>query len=75
MRYIMEDKKYNFKTAFDTVTGMYVRTGVLDADGNDTGVYNNEFLLHFKTSLNDSSSVVNIYNPYFHIATDSFTAK
>jgi hypothetical protein len=34
----MEDKKYNFKTAFDTVTGMYVRTGVLDADGNDTGV-------------------------------------
>ena len=38
MRYIMEDKKYNFKTAFDTVTGMYVRTGVLDAGGNDTGV-------------------------------------
>ena len=37
MRYIMEDKKYNFKTAFDTVTGMYVRTGVLDAEGNDTG--------------------------------------
>ena len=37
MRYIMEDKKYNFKTAFDTGTGMYVRTGVLDADGNDTG--------------------------------------
>ena len=46
-----------------------------DADGNDTGVYNNEFVLHFKTSLNDSSSVVNIYNPYFHIATDSFTAN
>lgn len=38
MRYIMEDKKYNFKTAFDTVTGMYVRTGVLDADGNDTNI-------------------------------------
>ena len=38
MRYIMEDKKYNFKTAFDTVTGMYVRTGVLDEDGNDTNV-------------------------------------
>jgi len=38
MRYIMEDKKYSFKTAFDTVTGMYVRTGVLDADGNDTNI-------------------------------------
>ena len=38
MRYIMEDKKYNFKTAFDAAIGMYVRTGVLDGEGNDTGV-------------------------------------
>ena len=38
MRYIMEDKKYNFKTAFDTQSGMYVRTGILDENGNDTGV-------------------------------------
>ena len=37
MRYIMEDKKYNFKTAFDTQSGMYVRTGILDENGNDTG--------------------------------------
>ena len=36
MRYIMEDKKYSFKTAFDTKTGMYVRTGILDKEGNDT---------------------------------------
>lgn len=36
-RYIISDKKYHFKTAFDTDTGAYVRTGVLDADGRDTG--------------------------------------
>ena len=29
--------------------------------------------LYFKTAFDDSSSVVNVYNPYFNIATDSFT--
>ena len=38
MRYIINDKKYHFKSAFDTETGAYVRTGVLDEKGNDTGV-------------------------------------
>ena len=38
MRYIINDKKYNFKSAFDTETGAYVRTGVLDENGKDTGV-------------------------------------
>lgn len=38
MRYIIEDKKYHFKSAFDTRTGAYVRTGILDKDGKDTGV-------------------------------------
>ena len=38
MRYIINDKKYCFKSAFDTETGAYVRTGVLDENGNDTGV-------------------------------------
>lgn len=38
MRYIIIDKKYNFKTAFDTNTGAYVRTGILDKDGKDSGV-------------------------------------
>ena len=37
MRYIIEDKKYHFKSAFDTETGAYVRTGVLDEKGKDTG--------------------------------------
>ena len=37
MRYVIEDKKYNFKTAFDTETGAYVRTGILDEFGKDTG--------------------------------------
>ena len=36
MRYIIEDKKYHFKSAFDTNTGAYVRTGVLDENGNVT---------------------------------------
>ena len=38
MRYIIEDKKYRFKSAFDTETGAYVRTGVLDEKEKDTGV-------------------------------------
>lgn len=38
MRYIIEDKKYHFKFAFDTETGAYVRTGILDENGKDTGV-------------------------------------
>ena len=38
MRYIIEDKKYSFRFAFDTVTGAYVRTGILDGEGRDTGV-------------------------------------
>ena len=47
---------------------------VEDADGNRTGEYRNTKRLYFKTSLADSSSKVNIYNPYFEIASDSFTA-
>jgi radical SAM protein with 4Fe4S-binding SPASM domain len=38
MKYVIEDKKYKFKFFFDTHTGTYVRTGVLDRDGRDTGV-------------------------------------
>lgn len=38
MRYIIEDEEYCFKSAFDTKTGAYVRTGVLDENGADTGV-------------------------------------
>ncbi len=38
MRYIVHDKKYNFKYAFDTETGAYIRTGILDENGRDTGV-------------------------------------
>lgn len=38
MQYIIDDKKYKFKSAFDTETGAYVRTGILDEQGNDTGV-------------------------------------
>lgn len=38
MRYILYDKRYHFKSAFDTETGTYVRTGILDENGKDTGV-------------------------------------
>ena len=38
MRYIIDDKKYRFRSAFDTDTGAYVRTGILDENGRDTGV-------------------------------------
>ena len=38
MRYIIEDKQYHFKSIFDTETGFYARTGILDADGKDTNI-------------------------------------
>lgn len=38
MRYTIEDKKYRFKSFFDTETGFYLRTGILDENGKDTGV-------------------------------------
>ena len=38
MRYIVHDKEYNFNYGFDTVTGAYIRTGILDENGKDTGV-------------------------------------
>ena len=37
MRYIISDKKYHFRSIFDTDTGTYIRTGILDNDGKDTG--------------------------------------
>lgn len=45
MKYIIKDKKYHFVTAFDTQTGMYIRSGVLDDEGKDTGV--NPFMASF----------------------------
>lgn len=38
MRYTVYDKKYNYKYYFDTETGFYMRTGILDENGKDTGV-------------------------------------
>ena len=38
MRYVIVDNKYRFRSAFDTETGTYVRTGILDENGKDTGV-------------------------------------
>ena len=38
MRYRIVDSKYRFVSAFDTETGAYVRTGILDGEGRDTGV-------------------------------------
>lgn len=38
MRYKIVDEKYHFISAFDTDTGAYVRTGILDENGKDTNV-------------------------------------
>ena len=37
MKYAVHDKKYNYKYVFDTKTGFYMRTGILDENGKDTG--------------------------------------
>lgn len=34
---VIYDKTYNFKTMFDPQTGFYLRTGILDKTGKDTG--------------------------------------
>ncbi|MGI6671058.1 MAG: hypothetical protein ACOX58_05755 [Christensenellales bacterium] len=38
MRCFIDDKQYGFVTAFDTQTGAYVRTGIIDDTGRDTGI-------------------------------------
>lgn len=38
MKYSVNDKKFNYKYFFDTETGFYMRTGILDEAGRDTGV-------------------------------------
>jgi hypothetical protein len=45
-----------------------------DEEGNITG-YKTQKTFHFRTSCEESSSKVNVYNPYFEIASDSFTAN
>ena len=37
MQTLLYDKKYNFKTLFDTRTGLYLRSGILNENGEDTG--------------------------------------
>ena len=38
MKYVIKDQRFHFASAFDTETGAYVRTGILDKDGKDTGI-------------------------------------
>ena len=38
MKYRIIDKKYKFYSIFNTKTGAYMRTGILDENGKDTGV-------------------------------------
>lgn len=37
MKYTIWDKKYHFVSAFNTKTGTYVRSGILNKEGKDTG--------------------------------------
>ena len=59
MKYTIEDKKYKFKSFFDTESGFYMRTGVLDENGQDTNVdpfmasykaQNGQMLWHLRSS-------------------------
>lgn len=38
MKYVIKDKKYSFFTAFDTETGTYIRSGIINELGEDTGI-------------------------------------
>ena len=46
MKYVIKDKKYNFKFAFDTKSGAYVRTGILDENGSIAEIKVSEFILY-----------------------------
>ena len=35
MKYKIKDEKYSFISVFDTETGAYIRTGIIDEDGRD----------------------------------------
>lgn len=37
MKYAVYDEKYHFKYSFNTSNGTYIRTGILDDNGKDTG--------------------------------------
>ena len=38
MRYVIKDPLYKFQSAFDTETGVYIRSGILNEQGHDTGI-------------------------------------
>ena len=38
MKYLFKDEKYNYKYYFDSNNGTYIRSGILDEKGRDTGV-------------------------------------
>jgi len=38
MKYSVYDKKYSYRYFFDTETGFYMRTGILDENGKDTNI-------------------------------------
>lgn len=38
MKQVVKDSKYHFVSSFDSDTGFYIRTGILDEHGKDTGV-------------------------------------
>lgn len=38
MKYTVHDKQYHYKYYFDTNTGFYMRSGILDENGKDTGI-------------------------------------
>lgn len=52
MRYTLFDPRYKFKYGFDTRTGFYFRTGILDENGKDTGV--DPFMASFPHLIEDN---------------------
>lgn len=38
MRYVIKDPLYKFQSAFDMETGIYIRSGILNEQGHDTGI-------------------------------------
>ena len=47
MKYVINDKRYEYYSYFDTETRIYIRSGVLDNVGKDTGI--DPFMVSYNT--------------------------
>ena len=74
MRYKIEDRKYHFTSFFDTDTGFYLRTGILDEDGKWHIIEINPRLSGMTTTY-AAAAGINLYEYIYRAATGQSLPK